>query len=250
MAATTLEHAPPKVMFEDKIRPIGHEFPACARCNNGMSSLDQIAAMFAHISGDLSKGRDGRFTERLLRGVANNNPDVFNYIDILNPSKPLKIDFDGREQEGYRVSVNRGLFRKWLNPWAAKQACGLWYFETGKAVSETDRVIVTWLTNDQLIFEGAPDSILTNLPNARGMHMGRRDFHRQFSYLFGLSNDHDFGAFFSVYQDSVGVLSVVVPDHMVSRYGSIISFGELYRVSARDGLQRCLSGPIAEFFPL
>jgi hypothetical protein len=38
VAATTVEHCPPRAMFDNKEWPEGYAFPACASCNGGSSN--------------------------------------------------------------------------------------------------------------------------------------------------------------------------------------------------------------------
>jgi hypothetical protein len=58
--STTVEHCPPRAMFQNRQWPEGFEFPACDRCNCGTSDDDLLIAMLARVDPLENRGdRDG-----------------------------------------------------------------------------------------------------------------------------------------------------------------------------------------------
>ena len=59
--ATTIEHCPPRAMFQHKQWPEGFEFPACEACNKSSSDDDLVVAMLARMDPFENKGNlDGK----------------------------------------------------------------------------------------------------------------------------------------------------------------------------------------------
>ena len=138
--ATTIEHAPPRVMFVRKLRPKGHEFPACNRCNNGTSQQDQVAALMLFSTAEaFLPGKFRLDFEKAALGVANNAADAINYINT-DAEGEIWTNTDAPDQEILAIPVNKRLFSQWLNPWAAKQACAMWHQQTGLIVSKEQRI--------------------------------------------------------------------------------------------------------------
>jgi hypothetical protein len=51
-AATTIDHQPARVMFPNKHRPKGLEFPACATCNRQTATHEALVGLFARVTGN------------------------------------------------------------------------------------------------------------------------------------------------------------------------------------------------------
>ena len=61
--ATTIEHCPPRAMFQNRQWPEGFEFPSCKSCNLGTSDQDLLIAMLARMDPFRGKGdEDGKLT--------------------------------------------------------------------------------------------------------------------------------------------------------------------------------------------
>lgn len=79
VAATTLDHVPPKACFPDGFWPEGFEFPACENCNRGTKRDDQIFGFYAMLLDFNEANRSKACTARLNKlreGIANNYPEA------------------------------------------------------------------------------------------------------------------------------------------------------------------------------
>jgi hypothetical protein len=87
--AQTVEHCPPKIMFLRSDRPSGWEFDACAACNEGSKSSDQIFAFFAYSNIlDMTEAQEKHF-RKIAAGIRNNQPQVID--EILLNSSPINF---------------------------------------------------------------------------------------------------------------------------------------------------------------
>lgn len=85
--AATIEHMPPRIAFPSGLHPEGYEFPACERCNNGQSALEQVVALYIHAFDYDSANLDRAHLNKLIRGVHNNNPDMLPIIGLSTREK-------------------------------------------------------------------------------------------------------------------------------------------------------------------
>jgi hypothetical protein len=80
--ATTVDHMPPRMMFRGKLRPGQFEFPACERCNTGTKASDLVASFLGRIFPDAESVLDQEDMQKVLRGMANNMPNVLQEMHI------------------------------------------------------------------------------------------------------------------------------------------------------------------------
>lgn len=180
--ATTVEHAPPKVFFINKEVPgATHRVPSCARCNNGSSQADQVAALAALTQASVHRDIPADYFEKVLKGVKNNAPEAF--LAIANGrSGDEKLRVNGVVGTYAKVEVDGVIFDRWLNPWAAKQAYALYYLESGKILAPSAAVVVRWFSNADIAEGNAPEKLTKSLLNYGELKQGSRTSGLQYSY--------------------------------------------------------------------
>lgn len=237
--ATVPEHAPPKILFIDKYLPKDHEFPSCSRCNHGSSQLDQVAAMMVFSTAEaFFPGRFIQQFEKASKGVANNVPEVIHLIDTDGPDQKFAID-NPHFPDLLAVPVEKRLFTHWLNPWAVKQTLGMWYKQCGKPVSADQVIFVRWIPSILDLDQKFIELISRALPSRYALRQGRVSFEDQFFYHFAFSEDGAFGGFYSVYHNSISILSTVM-SHADAARNPKLGFGDLFQVSPNLGIHRVL----------
>lgn len=211
VAATTIEHAPPKVLFVNKEVPAAtHRMPACARCNNGSGPSDQVAALACLIQASVHKDIPDEYMDKLIDGVKNNSPDAF--LAIANgPSYDVPLKVAGKVDYFSRVEIDPTLYTNWLNPWAAKQAYALYYLHSeGRILPPASRVMVQWYTNEHIVDELTPDTLLQSLGSYGELKQGAKNSELQYSYKWQL--DKEIGCFILMLQDASMVLLGIIHD--------------------------------------
>ncbi|MCM2440568.1 hypothetical protein HGO34_12665 [Agrobacterium vitis] len=74
--ATTIDHVPSRQCFKDGIGPESYEFPACARCNNAAGRMEQVVALYMHLSNHEQSSLSSDQLNKLVSGVINNDADL------------------------------------------------------------------------------------------------------------------------------------------------------------------------------
>jgi hypothetical protein len=184
--ADTIEHAPPIVLFVDGQLPAStHRVPACKRCNLGSSQKDQVAALIAITQASIYTDKYNDYFVKLFDGVKNNNPEVIHYFNFTgNEDVPLSIN--GNVTSFPIASLDPRLFSDWLDPWAAKQAYALYYLHSGKPLSPTDEVAITYITNSGIIDGNSPDELTNSLTNYGELRQGKKHSRQQYEYMWKL----------------------------------------------------------------
>ncbi len=208
----SIEHAPPKIMFWEKHRPQGMEVPACKRCNNGTSEIDQLAAFYALTQSDRSINGLGNteedYFDKVSRGCLSNIPDMKD-IFKLGPN----VD----ENYGKIIFDDQKLFVEKLNPWAAKQSLAHWFTLThGKIFPPQGLVTVRWLTNVELLTNDPLLNLIKKLPSLQGLEMGKWAVHDQFFVHYSLNLKKNIGGMFVRYHGT-GFIAALIGDESALR---------------------------------
>ena len=74
--ATTIEHMPPIMMFDQRQRPKVLESPTCERCNHGTRLTDLVASLLDRVYPDSENDPDRKELKKLLIAVRNNVPGL------------------------------------------------------------------------------------------------------------------------------------------------------------------------------
>ena len=199
-AATTVEHCPPRAMFQERKWPEGFEFPACAKCNHGSGDDDLLVSMIARMDPFKDLGsKDGR-TPGMMKNVNRQYPG------LLQKMLPTAIE---ARQTNRRLGVNAtpGMTHQEMGAvkipeeihsavcvFAAKLAKAVYYFNTVKVFPKSGCLLLNWFTNADLFQHGkyAPLETLKDISGEipviqrTGKYLGD-----QFEYKLSITDDND-----------------------------------------------------------
>jgi len=197
---TSIEHCPPRAMFQHRQWPEGFEFPACDACNLGSADDDLIVALLARINPfDGSGGADGRFS-KLASSIRQKHPGLIarmyptpGQARRLNRSLGLTVAKGKTHQESGVANVLPEMHRA-VEVFAAKLAKAIYYKETSKVFPLDGELLMKWSGNSHLVTQGRYlllDS-LGDLPgNAPELRRGRTVLNDQFSYALNMADGGD-----------------------------------------------------------
>ncbi len=235
-ATETIEHAPPKVFFVNKLRPSGLEFPACARCNHGSSQHDQVAALISLTMGNAFREvpEAERYWSKLLKGVKNNTPEAIQWFTAA--SSRFHIRKNGLLVPMIKSSFDKRLFSEYVYPWTAKQGFALWYEHSGGILTSQNRVWVQWLTNYSIIKSGIPDELIRIAPNQSSLRQGKLNTEGVFEYLFNVDPDQGLGIFVISVYDCAAAIVMIYPSSEEPKLQNIDDGGACFSSDAERGI--------------
>lgn len=198
--ATTIEHCPPRAMFQFRQWPEGFEFPSCEACNHGTDDHDLLVAMLARMDPFEEKGdRDGK--QLGLMKMANKQfPGLFekmmpsaNEARRSNRELGLRPVAGQTHQETGAVKVPEELHHA-VRIFARKLAKGIFYREAGLPFPDHGCLLLNWFTNADLFRDGK--YVLFDLLKELGgtappLKRSGQYLNDQFEYKLSLSPEKD-----------------------------------------------------------
>lgn len=158
--ATTIEHCPPRAMFQFRRWPEGFEFPSCDSCNAGSSDEDLLVAVMArmdpfHNRGDLDGSHLG-----LMHAVNKQFPGFFQKM-MPSPSEARRVNRDlgvaprqgQTHQQAGPVKVPEELHDA-VCVFSRKLAKGIYYLDARTPFPNDGCLLLNWFTNADLLREG------------------------------------------------------------------------------------------------
>jgi hypothetical protein len=158
--ATTVEHCPPRAMFQHRHWPEAFEFPACAACNHGSSDSDALVAMLARMDPFTSQGdRDGALIG-LMKNVNSQYPGLFQKMmpsaveaRKSNRELGLKPHAGQTHQETGAVKVTPEMNQA-VQIFARKLSKAIYYLDSKKPFPNDGCLLLNWFTNADFIRDG------------------------------------------------------------------------------------------------
>jgi hypothetical protein len=179
--STTIEHCPPRAMFQNRQWPEGFEFPACDRCNIGTRDDDLLIAMLARVDPLENRGdRDGKMPGLMAR-AHKRHPGMF--------ERMLAIGEDGQPQASGEWQITNEM-RQAVDVLAAKLAKGIYWRHTRDIFPNDGGLAMTWYTNADVACDGGYklfESLQHLAGNAPLLTRSGTYLNDQFEYKFSLS---------------------------------------------------------------
>lgn len=203
--AETCEHAPPKILFLDQPRPKKWEFPACERCNNGLSQHDQLVAYIAYSQAPEAVTQASPLTSsqrKLINGFANNSSFPYRSAQSVPVYDKSTQTWTAARDVELTEATKKAAF------WSAKQSLAMWYEHTQTIASQKTIIDIGLLTNsmtpdhelEQAIHKLGPTSSLSTAKNTVG---------KNFSYKFRINSEQNLAAMFAQYHGGFAFVSIV-----------------------------------------
>lgn len=195
--ASTIEHCPPRALFQNRTAPDGFEFPSCIKCNNYSSDEDLIVAVIARMGSPDHGDNDGKL-KGMMRALNKQRP---NFYKTFLPSatkarannRQLGIEpINGMTHQEMGVLNINDETREAIKVFAKKLAKGITYHETGLILKNEDCLALNWFTNANVIKDGGYKvfEILSNINGVTPrLSRNRLVLNNQFEYKFSLSDD-------------------------------------------------------------
>lgn len=159
--ATTIEHCPPRALFQNRQWPEGFEFPACASCNHGTSDDDLLISLIGRMNPFAETGNQDGKQVGLFHSVDKQYPGFFEQmmpgaVEARRRNRGLGIvPRQGQtHQEAGAVKVPDELHEA-VCSLGEKLGKGVFYNETGSAFPSDGCLLLHWFTNEQLFREGS-----------------------------------------------------------------------------------------------
>lgn len=238
--ATTIEHCPPRAMFQNRHWPEGFEFPACSPCNNGTNDHDLLVAMLARMDPFEENGnKDGKL-EGIMKMANKQYPGLFSKMFVSpgearrnNRKLGIQPQPGQTHQEAGGIRLTSEVHEA-VCVLAKKLAKGIFYRETQTIFPDNGCLLLNWFTNAELIREGkyVVFDLLKELGgSAPPLQRSNKYLNDQFEYKITLSPEMNIMILQARFGNSFGL--VVFGSTLPDRLEAMIS--RLREQSSREG---------------
>ena len=212
---TTVDHMPPRIIFDNRQRPNDLVFPSCHECQTASKSAEQLSGLMSRIKGLSDEDRDPEELRRLVRAVDNNFPGLF---DEMLPTQRQRRRAQALALEhgftGGALNADGPIVTKNMNAFAAKLGLALHYHVTGGllggVIVPPDGVVaVRWFSNVDALEGKIPSSLLEVLGEPETLRQGRLHTAGQFEYAWAVTDDREHSAHFATFRFSFAVSALV-----------------------------------------
>lgn len=160
-AATSIEHCPPRALFDGKHAPEGFEFPACARCNGGTSDEDLLVAFLSYMSPSPQSPTPESRVVGLMRAVHRQAPQVLASMFPLSPTEARQAARDlgmkpqpGQTHQDLPLAKIPPELHEAVKVFARKLLKATYWKETGHIFPASGGLLLHWFTNADLARNG------------------------------------------------------------------------------------------------
>jgi hypothetical protein len=197
--ATTVEHCPPRALFQHRAWPEGYEFPSCIPCNAGSSDDDLIIAFLARMNPvDEAGDRDGKVSG-LMAQLERQHPGFLAAM-MPTPSEARRINrsvgltpLPGQSHQDAGAMHVPPKMDAAVKAFGSKLSKAVYYKGTGTAFPSNGEISLTWFTNFDLLRHGhfPVFKALQNIGGIMPTHVRSASaLNDQFSIKWSLSDDH------------------------------------------------------------
>jgi hypothetical protein len=247
-SATTIEHCPPRAMFQFRLWPEGFEFPSCESCNLGTNDQDLLVATLARMDPFELKGDlDGKHFG-LMKAVNRQFPGLFEKMmpsaseaRRQNRELGLRPEPGQTHQETGSVKVPEEMHNA-VCVLARKLSKGVYYRESGRPFPDDGCLLLNWFTNADLVRTGkfiVFDLLKEFGGTAPPLQRGNTYLNNQFEYKLSLTPEKDIFVLQAKFGNSFGL--VVFGSMLPGKLESIVT--RIREESQRNGPFIVLQSP-------
>ncbi|MCZ4270996.1 hypothetical protein [Maritalea porphyrae] len=206
----TIEHMPPRGMFERKDRPSGWVFACCCNCNQNTRGVDAVAQMFAVIEPSSKTAWKSDKLEAIVGSVNQRAPRVMEELTSQGSSQNVYVNENGILKPAREVKVNGIATRAHLDLFAEKMAMAAFSELCDRPINMNGILFTEWYLN-----VGMPTDIyhssLAIMPCFGQLQQGTKVSLGQFSLHYNTDKQGLVGAIIK-FQSSLSMLIFATDD--------------------------------------
>lgn len=237
--ATTVEHMPPIMMFDQRQRPKGLEFSTCRECNNGTRLTDLVASLLGRVYPDAEGDPDKEELKKLLKAVSNNVPGLLEEM-MADEQEQLRaqVEIPNMPPGSSILRANGPVLSRHMRTFGAKLGLALHFEAHGSFVPQEGGVQPMYLTNVNAAKGELPTQIIDLLPSPKTLQQGARDVRVQFTYSYLLTEERRHSVFYAVFRQSFAIAAITALD----RHEFLMRNADRYPVTIPGDFRRDQSG--------
>jgi len=211
----TIEHMPPRSMFEGRQRTKGMEFPACDPCNRGTKHSDLVAALLGRSWPASDSAVHQSDFIRLLSGVSNNVPGLLQEMHLDRGAEKLARKRNNIPLDTHPLRADGPILSRHIFTFAAKIGFALHYEIFGAPIPDQGGAEVMWFSNLQAYNDQIPSVIFEILPTPITLEQGSKSVADQFQYSYARTEEGRHMLYYASFNKSFAVAGVTALDRTI-----------------------------------
>ncbi len=193
---TTVEHMPPRGLFQGSDRPGGWEFACCERCNQGTRGADAVAQFMSKL--EVITEEDWKFKDVLkLRSVIRKHaPEVLEELFDQSDWKDALVRRNGLLFPTKAARVDGPETKKNLDLFSAKIAMATFRTFTGRPLDMCGVIYTQWFLNAGMSPE-IYQNVVSIMPGYEQLKQGKKISGKQFSLRYNTNEKNIVAALLS-----------------------------------------------------
>lgn len=212
-AAEEIEHLPPKIMFLQKHRPSGFEFPTCIKCNRASRKSDTLVSFLSKYGAynDYSVRFRSDF-EKEAKAAIHYCPEALDeLLDIRNRNRRRERKLDQTAgSESVLIKAGEKQFEH-INLFAIKICAGTYYEATGK-IASPDANIIVYIYTQVNSLDGTEPKMPNFIGDFKTIRQGKWSVEDQFVYRYALEENRLGGVFDFMFHGNLRIVTFIFDD--------------------------------------
>jgi hypothetical protein len=204
-AATTVDHQPAKIVFPDKSRPKGLEFPACSTCNRQTSGDEALLALVSRFAGSHRPNAARDFHR--LKDIINTVRQVFPGLLERMHARKVWANRGGLLMRQGAIDVNQPEVHQSMSRIAAKLALAIYYQAKGTPAATTCRIKTQWTHCQNPDTSQRVKNLIQIVPAQAILQMGKWKTDESFFLKFH-SEDHKLASV-AIFHEAVALIALL-----------------------------------------
>ncbi|MFZ5666896.1 MAG: hypothetical protein ACOY7L_16915 [Pseudomonadota bacterium] len=192
----SVEHMPPRSIFDNGGRPSGLEFASCSTCNYSSRASDAAASFLARVSPEHKASPEViRRASKILSTLSYIAPGFIR--EIFDPNKSEEVWAKGRSNiygKMQKITLDGPITTSLMQAFGAKLGMAPFREHTGNPIPMEAKVFVQHYFNSGL-YRGEVENILSILPAFGQLTQGKKTSGRTFNYRYNTDKREILGAF-------------------------------------------------------
>lgn len=240
----TVEHYPPRSIFDGKHRPQGMEFGACKECNEASREADLVAATLSRMMPNPKTAAGREEVRKLINSVCRIPGFAQEFQPDRNQAATLNRlrDIAPRLPSWNFVRIDGPIVAKSMTIFGSKLGLALHTATTGRILPTSGAVAIQWYSNLQAYQDALPKEFLAMCGPGRTLRQGNFEVGEQFSVASVVpEEDGSMSAHFATFRQSFAVLMFATEQPEEAHKGWSVSPGFLKRPLTVVPVQQTLS---------
>jgi hypothetical protein len=208
----SIDHCPPKAMFNNKDRPNGFEIPSCTGCNKGSSHADVIASLLGRVMDTPGTNSDMADFSKLLSAAQNNIPNLLREMEVGRGGQKIARKATGYSENEFALRVDGPIVSQHMEAFSAKLIVAADFELNRVPLPPRAGIVARWYSNADRMTGEYKASWFDGWEGPETLRQGKKEVSEQFTYSYFKSPTGPARGYLLTFRQSFAVVGIVSLD--------------------------------------